>query len=256
MEKNIIMRQISNPGLSFTDNINDKIILMSEVIFRNSNLVMNYQEFQNYIIQKNIFSGSYIRSFIPFLYNLGLINNYREINFSAFFTKLGLSYIEIIKTIKVANHSNEKLDDIKKSLNTIKNDIIVLGLLNMKDSISEYFDKYCDILQFIKKYNTINREEFNILQFCKQNHLDDHEYITSYRANPENFKISILDNRNEIVDYRTNNAYNYFIALLSEEQCNFVIKANQNNYRLNYNRISLIDSILSERVAKKGENHE
>lgn len=256
MEKNIITRQISNPGLSFTDNINDKIILMSEVIFKNSNLVMNYQEFQNYIIEKNIFSGSYIRSFIPFLYNLGLINNYREINFSVFFTKLGLSYIEIIKTIKVANLSNEKLDDIKKSLNTIKSDIIVLGLLNMKDSISEYFDKYCDILQFMKKYNTINREEFNILQFCKQNNLDDHEYINSYRANPENFKISILDNRNEIVDYRTNNAYSYFIALLSEEQCNFVIKTNQNNYKLNYNRISLIDSILSERVVMKGENYE
>ncbi len=256
MEKNIIVRQISNPGLSFTENINDKIILMSEVVFQNQTQKMSYQQFQQYIIDRDVFSGSYIRSFIPFLYNLGLINNYSEISFSNFFTKLGLSYIEIIKTIKKINFSNEELSDTKNYLNTIKSDIIVLGLLNMRNSTFEYFDKYCDILQFLKKYNTINREEFNILQFCKQNSLNDYEYINGYRTNPENFKISILDNRNEIVDYRTNNAYNYFIALLSEEQCNFVNKVNQNNYKLNYDRISLIDSILAERESMEGENHE
>ena len=69
MEKNIIVRQISNPGLSFTENINDKIILMSEVVFQNQTQKMSYQQFQQYIIDRGIFSGSYIRSFIPFLYN-------------------------------------------------------------------------------------------------------------------------------------------------------------------------------------------
>lgn len=256
MEKNIIVKQISNPGLSFTQNVNDKIILISEVIFQNQTQRMNYQDFQQYIIEKNIFSGSYIRSFIPFLYNLGLINNYKEISFSNFFTKLGLSYIEIIKTIKKTNSINEELSDIKNYLNTIKSDIIILGLLNLKNSIFEYFDKYCDILQFLKKYNTISREEFYIMQFCKQNGLNDNEYISNYRSNSEIFKINILDNNNEIVDYRTNNAYNYFIALLSEEQCNFVNKVNHNNYKLNYDRINIIDNILAEREAMEGENNE
>ena len=60
MEKNIIVRQISNPGLSFTENINDKIILMSEVVFQNQTQKMSYQQFQQYIIDRGIFSGSTI----------------------------------------------------------------------------------------------------------------------------------------------------------------------------------------------------
>lgn len=253
MGKNIVVKQISNPGLSFTENTNDKLILMADAIFQNPSQIMSYQEFQDFVMDKNIFSNSYIRSFIPFLYNLGFINSYNEINFSSFFTKLGLSYIDILKTIKKVDSSDESLAYAKKELNIIKSDIISLGLLNMRNTSFKFFDKYCDILYFLKKYNTINRDEFNIIQFCKQNNLKVQDYITSYRENPHEFIISILDNSNQIVDYKRNNAYNYFIALLAEEQCNFVAKIDQHNYKLNYERIKLINSILEERKEIEGE---
>ena len=90
MEK-IILNQISNPGISFTNDVNEKILALYDFSKQKINDSCTYQQFQEELINNNLFSGSYIRSFIPFLYNAGMINDYTNIiNFNNLFTKNGV----------------------------------------------------------------------------------------------------------------------------------------------------------------------
>ena len=70
MEK-IVLNQVSNPGISFTKDVNEKILALYYYLNSNQNIHCSYQQFQEHLINNNIFTGSYIRSFIPFLYNTG-----------------------------------------------------------------------------------------------------------------------------------------------------------------------------------------
>lgn len=250
---NIIIKQISNPGISLTRDLNNKLISISEIVDLNNELELDYSDFQRKIISSGIFSGSYIRSFIPFLYNIGLINEYsKKINFKNFFTNLGKAYIVLIKTIKMV-YDNNPNDYNLKNLELLKNDLIVKSLIHMIHTKNKYANKYCDILLFLKKFKTINREEFYIMQYCIENNLDLYQIINSYRKNSSEFSIKVLDNNNEIVDYKNNNAYNYFLAFLLSDQCNLLIKIDQSNCKLNEERTEIVDSILNEYEILRGE---
>ena len=249
--KKILLNQISNPGISFTKDVNDKMISLYDYLNENKNNTCSYQDFQKDLIEKNIFSGSYIRSFIPFLYNTGMINNYNEnIKYSNFFTKNGALYVKTIFNIKQGNDNNI---DIEKLVN-IKNDLLCMSLDYMIKNNYKFYDKYLDILKFVKEYKTINREEFYILEYCLQNNIDYHNDIENYRSN-NSYDIYIKSNNEEILSYRSNNAFNYLVAFLADDQCNYIKKADQSNYRLNYDRELFIDSVL-EQVRKEGSTNE
>ena len=83
----IKLNSISNPGISFTDDVNQKIILLYNYINKNREKKISYSDFQAELINEKIFSGSYIRSFIPFLRNFGVVNDYSNIDFNTFFIK-------------------------------------------------------------------------------------------------------------------------------------------------------------------------
>lgn len=255
---NIVLKQISNPGISFTKDMNSKLLSMYEIMQDNSSFEKNYQEFQQFMISNNLFTGSYIRSFIPFLYNVGIVKNYSKIiKFNDFFTPKGKAYILILKNLKITyKYDTPKFKNTLDCMNNIKNDLIALFLNNMIKSNYKFYDKYCDILIFLKNFKTINREEFYIMEYCKQNSLNLSEFINNYRINKEDIKINIIDNSENIVSYRNNNAFNYYIALLSKEQCNFVVKIDQSNYNLNTSRLNLIDITINafERKNKEVSN--
>ena len=250
---NIVLKQISNPGVSFTKDANKKLIGISDLLLENQNIEINYQEFQNKVIETGLFSGSYIRSFIPFLYNAGIINDYtKKIVFNNFFTDLGNAYIKLIKTIDSVHNDNSSNTNLVL-LEQIKSDLVVRCLLHMIKTNYKFVDKYCNILIYLKEFKTINREEFYIMQFCIENSINISDYISKYRNYPTEFKISLLDNNDEIVE--NNNAYNYFIALLLSEQCNLIVKVDQSNCKLNESRIDIIDSIINE-YELRGEYNE
>lgn len=251
MEK-IVLNQISNPGISFTKDVNEKMISLYLYLKENEQKECSYQDFQQDLIEKDIFSGSYIRSFIPFLFNTGMINNYTAlINYSNFFTRNGILYVKTILNIKKASENNV---DFEK-LTNIKNDLLCISLDYMIKIKYKFFEKYLDILSFIKEYRTINREEFYILEYCKQNDYDYHKFIEINRNSPGYYDIYIKTNNDEILSYRSNNAFNYLIAFLAEEQCNYVKKANQSDYQINLKREKFIDSILSQSM-KEGSLNE
>lgn len=247
MEK-IVLNQVSNPGISFTKDVNEKILALYYYLNSNQNIQCSYQKFQENLINNNIFTGSYIRSFIPFLYNTGMINNYNTgIDYNNLFTKNGLLYVKIIDNLKNAEQKNVDLP----KLQTIKNDLLCMALNYMIDNNYKFADKYLDILNFVKNYRTINREEFYIMEYCIQNNLDYKKYIELYRNDNKSFDIYINTNNDEMLSYRSNNAFNYLIAFLSEEQCNYVIKYNQGDYIINKNREIFVDSVINKK--REGE---
>lgn len=247
----IILNQISNPGISFTKDVNDKMISLYVYLNENKNISCSYQDFQKDLIEKKIFSGSYIRSFIPFLYNTGMINNYnKNINYSNFFTNNGILYVKTILNIK---KGNDNKINIEKLVN-IKKDLLCMSLDYMIKNNYKFYNKYLDILKFVKEYKTINREEFYILEYCLQNNIDYHRNIENYRSN-NRYDIYVKSNKEEILSYRHNNAFNYLVAFLADDQCNYIKKVDQSNYRLNYDREQFIDSILKQ-VRKEGSINE
>ena len=71
-----------------------KLISLYEYVKRNKEKRKSYSDFQDELINEQIFSGSYIRSFIPFLHNFGVIKDYEVVNYSDFFSMNGEMYIK------------------------------------------------------------------------------------------------------------------------------------------------------------------
>lgn len=250
--KKIILNQISNPGISFTNDVNEKLLALYNFSIQKSNDSCTYQQFQEELINNNLFSGSYIRSFIPFLYNAGMINDYTNIiNFNNLFTKNGILYIKIIQNLKQVSKNQLNVSEL---LN-IKKNLLCMSLDFMIKNKYKFYSKYLDILKFVKVYKTINREEFYILEYCIQNNLNYREYIDLNRREKDYFDIYIKANNDEILSYRSNNAFNYFVAFLADGQCNYISKINYNDYQLNTDREIFLDSVLNEEK-KEGEIYE
>lgn len=248
MEK-IILNQVSNPGISFTNDVNEKILALYDFSKQKINDSCTYQQFQEELINNNLFSGSYIRSFIPFLYNAGMINDYTNIiNFNNLFTKNGVLYIKTIQSLKQASESQMNVSEL---LN-IKKNLLCISLDFMIKNKYKFYSKYLDILKFVKEYKTINREEFYILEYCIQNNLNYREYIDLNRREKDYFDIYIRANNDEILSYRSNNAFNYFVAFLADEQCNYICKISHTDYQLNVDREIFLDSVLNEEKKEGG----
>ena len=77
-------------------------------------------------------------------------------------------------------------------------------------------------------------------------HLKEYDdYINAYRNESKQYDIYINSNNDEVLSYRSNNAFNYLIAFLSEEQCNYLKKLNQGDYIINEEREKFIDLVLN-----------
>ena len=243
----INVKSISNPGISFTDDVNEKLILLYQYVEENKGRQVTYSEFQTELIENKIFINSYIRSFIPFIRNFGIINEYSSVDYNNFFTSTGKLYIEnLIDCASVKVISEEEISNYFKRT---KENILCLCLDYLCENKISYFEKYLDILYYVKKYNKICKNEFYIYEYCKVNKIKCDELIKMYRENPNSIEIRIVGRHNKDVE---NNAFNYFIALLSEEQCNYVCKIDQMYYKINSERIRLVDSILNEYIEYGG----
>ena len=239
MSQRIVLKPINNPGISFTKETNNKLLGLNEILNNDKDKVMSYAQFQELLINEGIFSGSYIRSFIPFLFNLGMINEYSTISFNSFFTDLGEAYVSSLKLIE---DSNENEDAIQ-----MKQNILLFSLEYMKYSECKYYSNYIDILKFVKKFNTINREEFFINEYCIQNNISSDQMIDEYRKNNTNYDIYILNGDGEEMTYRNNNSFNYFIAYLGDDQTKLVCKQDQNNYVINNNKLEIINELIKDK---------
>lgn len=238
----IVINQISNPGLSLTDEINKKLIEMFKLVETIEEKI-TYSKFQELLINEEIFSGSYIRSVIPFLSDLGIITDYRIIDPNNFFTPLGISYIKIIESLQLV----EETDTIYSNLMEIKSDLIGLMLLFMKNSDSKYIDEYINLLKYVNITGRLCKEEYYICKYCDENHISNvGEILNNYRNGLTTHKIRIIGNGGAINDISSNNAYQYINALLSTNQANYLVKYDRSYITLNQKRKEFYEDLMNK----------
>jgi hypothetical protein len=196
------------------------------------------------LIQNGIFSGSYCRSFLPFLYNCGFTDSYdKEFHINQYFTKYGESYLKILKSISDINSDNNvsKKIEVLLQLYKAKAGILKLALINMKKNNYTHFNLYKTFLEFICKYRTINKEEFYINQFyIQKNTVVPEKIISDYRNGTIQLKEIIGKEPFELIS----NPYTYCKGFLAEEQCNLVVKDQNGNYKINQSEIDFIKEII------------
>lgn|GEM_PF-5658550 len=235
---------VSNPGISFTEETNNKLLKMKELL-ENLNKKKNYLGLQELLIQNGIFSGSYCRSFLPFLYNCGFTRSYeKEFHINQYFTKYGESYLKILKSISEINSDNNlsKKTEVLLQLYEARAEILKLALINMKKNNYTHFNLYKTFLEFIYKYSTINKEEFYINQFyIQKNEVVPEKIIRNYRNETIKLKEVIGKESSELL----NNPYTYCKGFLAEDQCKLVIKDHNGNYKINESEIDFIKEIIS-----------
>lgn len=194
-------RGVQCAGVSFTDAFKEKFLKYIDVLQENSNKSMIYVDLQELISSKTGITPSAIRVDMPFLYNSGLINDYRqsvigEIELGNLVTKLGKSYYTLILMQNL-----ESDETVSSKLKDLEELIIIQTIMNRKETDNEEY--YVDLIKFIYNNKSIDEKEFYIMI----NNIDDPETLkrltTSYREG--SIDISLVN---------SNNAYQYTKKIL------------------------------------------
>lgn len=194
-------RGVQCAGVSFTDAFKEKFLKYIDVLQENSNKSMIYVDLQELISSKTGITPSAIRVDMPFLYNSGLINDYRqnvigEIELGNLVTKLGKSYYTLILMQNL-----ESDETVSSKLKDLEELIIIQTIMNRKETNNEEY--YVDLIKFIYNNKSIDEKEFYIMI----NNIDDPETLkrltTSYREG--SIDISLVN---------SNNAYQYTKKIL------------------------------------------
>lgn len=205
----------SNPGLSFTSKYKNAIINIFD--FVNTKCVSDeydYSQFQNMVSQETTSDNSEVRMLIPFLLKAGILDENNvvrggsrirrvKIN-NSFFTYEGVCFVEFLIIEKNAHDLSIKQRTIIERIYK-KFGLIIFNHLVLSDE-----PIYRDLLNFLRKYNTIDKIEFFLLTDCRKksclNLLDD--YIYKYRND--------IINENNIEIINNVNSYQYITNLLQQ----------------------------------------
>lgn len=223
------LKGCSNSGFSLTEPRKKQILELASWIENNkTDNNLTYKSMQDCIEadDTNILDGSKIRMLVPFMRKMGYIydddfnKRNSNINLQNFFTTEGLLFIESIK--------------LEHDINDLKN----IEIKNIMDEIKELFEINCivtliekderiykDTLKFLKKYNSMNKNEFfimtTLIDICSDNKLEAKldKAIKKYREGA--FK-------NRIVIDKHVNSFNYVKSLLQE--CSLIQENNSHIY--------------------------
>lgn len=205
----------SNAGFSLTEVRKEQILELSEWV--NNHILddkKTYKQIQGEIEKECIhLDGSKVRMLVPFLRKMGYVKNdgFEQRNsfiiLKNFFTSEGKSFIEYLKLIpKIALLERE---DINKKVTEINE---LFNIMNMINLVSNGEDIYIETIEFLKKYETMDKNEFFLMTTLKNKYQGEqydmmlNKAIRKYRNKA--FK------RIEIV--RHQNAYNYVKSFLIE----------------------------------------
>lgn len=175
----IDVKGINCSGVSFTEGLLQKYVNYYETVHKHKEEYLTYIELQRLFEEELHITESATRVDIPFLYNNGLINEYRKekINLDQFFTNLGKSYYEIIKIKNILNdeedaYFNNKINEI--------NSLIILEMLfyRKKTNNEEY---YLKMLKFISDYTSLDEKEFYLMVRYEEDIETLNNYIEAYR---------------------------------------------------------------------------
>ncbi|WP_346962239.1 hypothetical protein [Clostridium sp.] len=205
----------SNAGFSLTEVRKEQILELSEWV---DNHILDdkktYKQIQDEIEKECMhLDGSKVRMLVPFLRKMGYVKNdgFEQRNsfiiLKNFFTAEGKSFIEYLKLIqKIVLLERE---DINKKVTEINE---LFNIMNMINLVSNGEDIYIETIEFLKKYETMDKNEFFLMTTLKNKYQGEqynmmlNKAIGKYRNKA--FK------RIEIVKHQ--NAYNYVKSFLIE----------------------------------------
>ncbi|UZP04707.1 hypothetical protein JW813_06770 [Clostridium botulinum] len=219
----------SNAGFSLTDVRKEQILELAEWIEKHrEDSKKTYKQIQNEIEQEGgHLDSSKVRMLVPFLRKMGYVNNegFEQKNsliyLKDFFTDEGICFVEYLKMVsKITLLDKNEIEDKIKEVNGLFNIINMINLVNNGEEI------YIDTIEFLKKYRTMDKNEFFLMTTLKKKHEGEYyikmldKAICKYRDGA--FR------RIEIIKHQ--NAYNYVKSFLIET--NLIIQL-ENSIRLN-----------------------
>ena len=220
----------SNAGFSLTDIRKEQILELAEwVVNHREDSKKTYKQIQSEIEKESEhLDSSKVRMLVPFLRKMGYVNNegFEQknslISLKEFFTDEGICFVEYLKMVsKIILLDKKDIENKIKEVNGLFNMINMINLVNNGEEI------YIDTIEFLKKYRTMDKNEFFIMTTLKNRYEGEHyikmldKAICKYRKGA--FK------RIEIIKHQ--NAYNYVKRFLIET--NLIIQL-ENSIRLNY----------------------
>lgn len=219
----------SNAGFSLTDIRKEQILELAEwVVKHREDSKKTYKQIQSEIEKESEhLDSSKVRMLVPFLRKMGYVNNegFEQknslISLKEFFTDEGICFVEYLKMVsKIILLDKKDIENKIKEVNGLFNMINMINLVNNGEEI------YIDTIGFLKKYRTMDKNEFFIMTTLKNRYEGEHyikmldKAICKYRKGA--FK------RIEIIKHQ--NAYNYVKSFLIET--NLIIQL-ENSIRLN-----------------------
>lgn len=219
----------SNAGFSLTDVRKEQILELAEwVVKHREDSKKTYKQIQSEIEKESEhLDSSKVRMLVPFLRKMGYVNNegFEQknslISLKEFFTDEGICFVEYLKMLsKIILLDKNDIENKIKEVNGLFNMINMINLVNNGEGI------YIDTIEFLKKYRTMDKNEFFIMTTLKKRHEGEYyikmldKAICKYRKGA--FK------RIEIIKHQ--NAYNYVKSFLIET--NLIIQL-ENSIRLN-----------------------
>lgn len=228
----IDIKGIQCAGVSFTDGFDNKYMKYYESVNDTKKGRVSYAELQRIFEENFKITNSATRVDFPFLFNNGLINEYRsgyieEIELEKLFTNLGKSYYEVLKLKELLDIEDSF---IMNEIYNIKSLIICETLFYRKKTNNKEY--YFDMLKYISDYGKINEKEF----FLMIKYSDSADLLDKYRNDYRNGDI-------EIELKNANNAYQYTKKILL--QSNLIIENKEENILiLNTSKESIIKKLL------------
>lgn len=219
----------SNAGFSLTDIRKEQILELAEwVVNHREDSKKTYKQIQSEIEKESEhLDSSKVRMLVPFLRKMGYVNNegFEQknslISLKEFFTDEGICFVEYLKMVsKIILLDKKDIENKIKEVNGLFNMINMINLVNNGEKI------YIDTIEFLKKYRTMDKNEFFIMTTLNNRYEGEHyikmldKAICKYRKGA--FK------RIEIIKHQ--NAYNYVKSFLIET--NLIIQL-ENSIRLN-----------------------
>lgn len=226
----IDVQKIQCAGVSFTEGLGEKYIRYYETVYKHYGEEVTYVELQKMFETEIGITNSATRVDIPFLFNSGLISEYKKekIQLNTLFTDLGKCFYEILKIKELLNENEDEY--LKSEVEKINNLIILDSLFYRELTGNDEY--YIKLLRYIYDYGSIDDKEFYLMIKYE----DDKELLEKYRYEYQNKEI-------EINLINTNNTYQYTKRLLI--QANVIIEnKDEKKLFLNEKMKDIIEELL------------
>ena len=233
----------SNPGLSYTDKYIKAIIAFyNYVLTKCKSQDYEYKEFQKLVKNNCLSDESEIRMLIPFMLKTGILNENHCIKagtkikrIKVDFELFSLEGHSFVKFLKIVQNSDYLLEKEREKIKLIYYKYGLIQFDYLRKS-KEYI--YDDLYVFLRKYDTIDKNEFFIITNCRKNNIMSKldEYINDYRHN----KITDIKIINNI------NAFQYITKFLIQIG---ILQETSNKKRLK------LGNLISN-IGKEGEKYE